>query len=201
MNYKPVKFSDFIWTEKNSVSKKFCDSAINEFEKSSELRDGLVGAGHRPDVKKTKDLYITAGSKHDLYLRDKLKFSIEKYFNHCRSFHPACSLPSMYNSVFDKIWIMQRYDPDGYFKWHSDDTGSRLLSFIWYLNTLDDGHTEFIDGTKIKPEEGKLLIFPSNWNYVHCGNQPSSVKYIIVGWLKQVSPEIILDNHESKEST
>ena len=197
MNYKPVKFSDFIWTEKNSVSKKFCDSAIDKFESSSELSDGVVGGGYLPDIKKTKDLYITAGSKYDLYLRDKVNSSIEKYFNHCRSFHPECSLPTEDQLGFDEVWIMQKYNPNGYYKFHSDADDVRLLSFIWYLNTLDDGHTEFIDGTKIKPEQGKLLIFPSNWNYIHCGNQPSSVKYIIVGWLQRITkgfsnpPEIL----------
>jgi len=198
MSYKPVNFSDFIWTEENSLSNKFCDSAIDKFENSSGLYDGVVGGGHRPDIKKTKDLHITAGSNYDLYLRDKANSGIEKYFNHCRSFHPICSLPAGQELLFDsygfhEVWIMQKYKSDGYFKWHSDDNGIRVLSFIWYLNTLDDGHTEFIDGTKIKPEKNKLLIFPSNWNYIHCGNQPSSVKYIIVGWFQRVSEKINLE--------
>ena len=193
MNYKPVKFSDFIWTENNSLSKKFCHSAIDKFESSSKVYDGVVGGGYRKDIKKTKDLHITVGSNYDLYLRDKVGSSIEKYFNHCRSFHSHCSLPPELSYGFHEVWIMQKYNSDGYFKWHSDDDGLRVLSFIWYLNTIDDGHTEFIDGTKIKPEEGKLLIFPSNWNYIHCGNQPSSVKYIIVGWLQKVNKEICLE--------
>jgi hypothetical protein len=60
----------------------------------------------------------------------------------------------------------------------------RLLTFIWYLNDVTDGgETEFING-KIKPKTGKLLIFPSSWNYYHKGNMPlSNDKYIITGWI------------------
>ncbi len=84
---------------------------------------------------------------------------------------------------------MQKTKPGEYYKWHHDSLSNknkeRLLSFIWYLNDVHvGGHTEFIDGTKIKPETGKLLIFPSTWTYVHQGAPPiSNTKYIITGWI------------------
>jgi hypothetical protein len=83
---------------------------------------------------------------------------------------------------------------DGFYKFHTDFLSSfnkkelsielRKISFIWYLNDVEEGgETEFFNG-KIKPEAGKLLFFPSNFNYVHRGNLPiSDDKYIIVGWL------------------
>ena len=60
-----------------------------------------------------------------------------------------------------------------------------LITYLFYLNTIEEGgETEFIDGTKIKPETGKLLIFPATWTYEHRGNVPiSSNKYICTGWL------------------
>ena len=53
-----------------------------------------------------------------------------------------------------------------------------------YLNTLDyneGGITEFINGRKIKPDIGKILIFPSNWSFVHRGQEVKSkvIKYTI----------------------
>jgi hypothetical protein len=64
--------------------------------------------------------------------------------------------------------------------------GYRFITFIWYINDVNiGGETEFIDGTKILPKQGKLLMFPSSWTYTHRGNMPiSSDKYIIVGWLE-----------------
>lgn len=62
----------------------------------------------------------------------------------------------------------------------------RAIAFIWYLNDVDiGGETEFFNGKiKIKPEVGKLLLFPSLWTYPHSGLIPlSSDKYIITGWL------------------
>jgi hypothetical protein len=49
----------------------------------------------------------------------------------------------------------------------------------------EGGETEFFNGRiKIKPEKGKLLLFPSTWTFMHKGNTPiSSNKYIVTGWL------------------
>ena len=84
----------------------------------------------------------------------------------------------------------------GYYNWHHDFTrdnvnGTRRVTFIWYLNTIEGpgGETEFIDGTKIKPEEGKLLFFPATWDFIHRGIMPpkGTIKYLCTGWL--YSPE------------
>jgi hypothetical protein len=72
------------------------------------------------------------------------------------------------------------------FKKTNNSIKSRLLTFIWYLNTVENGgETEFFNGRiKIKPEKGKLLLFPSTWTYNHKGNIPiSSDKYIVTGWV------------------
>ena len=95
--------------------------------------------------------------------------------------------------------MMKYLKNDGLYEWHNDfhllgtsigdaddKSGTcRILTYLFYLNTIDEGgETEFIDGTKIKPEKGKLLIFPATWPYVHKGNMPvSSNKYIVTGWL------------------
>jgi hypothetical protein len=68
---------------------------------------------------------------------------------------------------------------------YDNQHGSRALTFIWYLNDVtDDGYTEFIDGTRIQPETGKLLIFPATWTYLHRGVSPKTeTKYICTGWI------------------
>mgnify|MGYP003330289874 CR=1 FL=1 len=89
----------------------------------------------------------------------------------------------------DYGYQIQETLPDGFYDWHHDffSTGkeSRFLTYLWYLNTVEEGgHTEFIDGTKIKPEMGKLILFPAAWPFYHRGTKPiREKKYICTGWL------------------
>jgi hypothetical protein len=61
----------------------------------------------------------------------------------------------------------------------------RYITFIWYLNDVEEGgETEIKGNIRIKPETGKLLLFPSAWTYPHCSRKTiSNDKYVIVGWL------------------
>ena len=91
-----------------------------------------------------------------------------------------------------KNFLIQKYKMGlGNFKCHEDFSVDdktnkyRCLNFIWYLNEVEiGGETAMIDNYKIKPQIGKLVLFPSEWFYIHCGNIPqSSDKYIITGWI------------------
>ena len=65
------------------------------------------------------------------------------------------------------------------------EDGPRYLTFIWYLNTVDEGWTQFFNGNQVAPRQGRLLIFPSTWTYIHQGYPPKQTKYIITGWIQQ----------------
>ena len=59
-----------------------------------------------------------------------------------------------------------------------------------YLNdNFDGGETEFpVFGDKIKPEKGKLVVFPPLWQYMHRGNPPTNgyAKYFIMTYLNYI---------------
>jgi hypothetical protein len=87
---------------------------------------------------------------------------------------------------------MVKYDKnEGKFVYHDDFSMvndmkmHRVLTYLWYLNDVDEGgETEFCGDFKIKPTEGKLILFPASWCYPHKGIMPlSNDKYIITGWL------------------
>jgi hypothetical protein len=89
---------------------------------------------------------------------------------------------------------VSRYDAsdvDGvnHFHSHADswsmETASRQVSVILYLNDVaDGGETVFNSGTTVKPKAGRVLVFPSNVCFEHCGNPPvSNSKYVLVAWL------------------
>jgi hypothetical protein len=88
-------------------------------------------------------------------------------------------------------WVnIQRTDKDGFFGWHLDynQKEHRILGFIYYLNTLDEkdgGETEFYNGTKIRPKEGKLIMFPTDIVHFHrgCVVKTEKSKYIVTGFI------------------
>ena len=108
------------------------------------------------------------------------------------------SLPNIekYSDFFDceyfiELFIIQKYDKGkGKYIYHNDsmidyiNKKSRIFTFIWYLNDVNEGgETEFIN-FKIIPEKGKLLVFPASFIFPHCGNMPiSDDKYILTGWI------------------
>jgi hypothetical protein len=67
------------------------------------------------------------------------------------------------------------------------EISQRLLVFILYLNTIEEGgETEFLYQKKrIQPVEGRLLIWPAGFTHTHRGNPPlKDNKYIVTGWLE-----------------
>jgi|688.fasta_scaffold478685_1 hypothetical protein len=68
-----------------------------------------------------------------------------------------------------------------------DNCFTNKLTFILYLNDIfDGGETAFINGINITPKSGKLLIFPTYWNYAYKENnllRKIDEKYIIKGFL------------------
>jgi len=76
---------------------------------------------------------------------------------------------------------------DGYYKSHIDDYkfSPRSLSFVLYLNDIEDGGETFFDhfNIKVKPVSGRLLIFPANFPYKHQALPTiSDDKYVVIGF-------------------
>lgn len=63
----------------------------------------------------------------------------------------------------------------------------RALSCIAYLNDdYEGGELEFVNfGVKLKPQAGMLIIFPSNYAYMHVAHPVThGTKYALVTWIK-----------------
>ena len=88
-------------------------------------------------------------------------------------------------------FLIQKYNPGDHFqRIHSERTtisnSHRVLAWMTYLNNVDDGGNTFFENydLKIKPEQGKTLIWPAEWTHAHSGEiLESGVKYIITGWM------------------
>lgn len=81
-----------------------------------------------------------------------------------------------FGKMIDNGYLLQRISKGSRYNWHSDGdmTGNGMFAaIILYLNTLDydeGGCTELVSGRMIRPECGKVLIFPATWTFVHRGN-------------------------------
>lgn len=80
--------------------------------------------------------------------------------------------------------MIERVDPGQGFDWHYDaprSANNRVAAGLLYLNTISDGgETEFEDGRKIRPETGKVALFPPFWTHFHRGVTPSrESKYVL----------------------
>lgn len=189
-----IDYDEYIFLKPNSISNDVCDYLIDLFEKDEKktVYDGLSGVGLNTNIKKTRDMKLTKDiNKYDNLLCEEVSLCIDHFFKGEKC---VKVLPYL-NNLLDTGYQLQKYKAnEGYYMYHHDsqyeifnnNVKTRVLTFIWYLNTVESGgETEFFNGRiKVKPEKGKLLIFPATWTYMHKGNIPlSSDKYIVTGWI------------------
>lgn len=178
-------------SHQNNLTKEFCNHVIRKFEKDDNKCPGISAKGLDILVKDSVDLCISHNEvdgweKEDNIFYEALKDPLMDYLNNY--VYPKIIKQDPY--THDTGYQIQKTTPlqNGY-TWHHDacveNNAQRIVTYIWYLNTIDEeGTTEFIDGTQIKPEQGKLILFPAFWTHIHKGNPPKKKnKYICTGWV------------------
>ena len=194
----PIRDQDFILEIPKSLDKDFCNDLITKFENDDRKYKGIIGDGIvKRDIKSTYDLTLSDKDeykKEDDVFFHALKDGMLSYFDHCSEMSENVldirGMTSKYD-IQDTGYQLQRYEPGEFYVWHHDFMedqmfGSRQITYIWYLNTIKDGSgcTEFACGKKVKPKAGKLVIFPSSWQYIHRAYPSKSKrKYICTGWV------------------
>ena len=188
----------FIKTIPESLSKSLCYDIIDIFNKDPFKYQGVCGSGVNLKVKKTIDTQIDNNERWKRIrktLSKELSFQLKNYFKEIESMNPDLWKPCIENINYLRCetFQLQRYiKGEGIFNYHSDEKidkmgdtyKSRIVTYLWYLNDVEEGgETIIFDNVKIKPEAGKLLLFPASWMFPHCGKMPiSDDKYIITGW-------------------
>ena len=183
-----VKPNSFVFEQLNSLSKQFCTDVIQRFENANdEHYEGRIGqlADKNSNIKKSTDLVIS-GKEHwkdvDRALFRSLGLAIREF----REAYPFFKGPFK-----DMGYGLQRTKPGEHYHWHIDggshEFSHRQLVAIWYLNDVagPGGETEFLfQNIKIKPELGKLILFPPFWTHEHRGiTLEKGTKYIATTWV------------------
>lgn len=99
---------------------------------------------------------------------------------------------------FSNMEVLQmiRYFPNkSFYRPHADSGPGkpRLISSILYLNDVEEGGETYFDkfNLSVKPEAGKLLMFPSDFVYTHEAKPPiSNEKFIVVTWFTPILGDI-----------
>jgi len=194
---------DFLLEIPNYIDELKCKDIINRFENDKNKKKGQTERGIYTGIKKSTDLPFIPHERNgwydlDIYMSKKIDDAYIKYLNYLKNmFGEAWSVQwfreTFYEDILHLGYQIQRVDKGEYFKWHHDTNiiPFRLVGFIIYLNTLEEdegGSTDFRVGNQkksIKPETGKIILFPSTWNYVHCGREvltDKKSKYIATGF-------------------
>jgi hypothetical protein len=189
---------EFIYKKQNCLSKELCKEFIDKFEKSSISGPGVTsnhkGIDLSEGIKKSTDISFFIEDLSKLHIEEgwdvlldilskKLKYNVDNYtdkFDILQDF--VHFKPISFN--------MQKYKPgEGFYEWHAERTSvieqmPRVLVWMIYLNDVDDGGTEFKYQKHTETaEEGKLLIWPSDWPWTHRGQvSKTKTKYILTGW-------------------
>jgi len=178
----------FIFEQKNALPGDVCSEIIERFELNPDDQyQGRIGqqAAEDSDVKRSTDL-VVSGKTHWKDI-DRLLFS-----SLGRALHEFKSRYSFFKGQFkDMGYSVQRTSAGEYYHWHIDggshEFSHRQLVAIWYLNNLTGpgGSTEFrYQNIEVKPEAGKLILFPPFWTHEHRGQTlQQGLKYIATTWV------------------
>jgi hypothetical protein len=175
---------DLVYEIPESLPADLCQECIDKFERDDRQQAGRTMLRIDKNIKDSSDLMI--GRFKDWsdvcsVLDKKLKIGVDNFNIFLKGIvQTDFSLEGVTNK---NHYQMQK---SGKYEWHHDfaiENGSmRVLTFMWYLNVPDEGgETDFVY-KKVKPETGKLVIFPATWEKFHRGC-PAKNKYIITGWL------------------
>ena len=185
----------------NVLPKEICDAIIDRYKKDNRKEKGKIG--NEGKIHETiRKSHILSFSKLDDWkdvdniICDVISRGYTKYIEHIKKLAKGDenlleAINKRFSNIEDEGYFVQEYKKGDFYSWHIDDFNGkgpkRTLSFVLYLNTLDEndgGSTDFIGGIRIKPVQGKLLIFPSNSVFIHRSEpiKADVIKYTIGTW-------------------
>jgi len=198
--------ASYFHINEKSLSKEVCIDIINLFESETDKYEGQTIKGLNKNIKDTTEFLIPhlsqtkteILSKIRRLLEKELDINIKQYIQTVNNFVSNIEEMSDHKYktfddclVFDTMQIQKYVKSKGRYVYHNDfmidkkDDKYRVITFIWYLNNVEEGgETEFWTNHMIKPTAGKLVLFPASWTFPHRGKMPiSDDKYIITGWV------------------
>ncbi len=183
-----VKSGTFIYEAPGVLTREFCASVVAAFE--ADTAGQYVGKTDRGDseYKRTVDVGVNPADPRWAAIDTQMLAVLTLLAREYIALHPGLQE----HPLRDTGYIIGRYKAgEGKYDWHVDDSDprepiKRRLSAVVYLNDVAvGGETEFLhQQVKVKPECGKVVLFPGAWTHVHRGCMPTSGdKYIVTTFM------------------
>jgi len=174
------------------IDNNVCDEVVN-FYNNNEHRQ-TKGKTYGNAVKISKDITILPNESLSVELQNYLS-ELNSALDEYKKTFPFINEIGAWK-ISEGINI-QKYEPnEAFFSLHCEVADikrcSRMLVFMTYLNTVDNGGgTEFpFESLILKAEKGLTVFFPAGWTHPHRGIVSSNQqKYIITGWYNFVEAE------------
>lgn len=194
----------FLYSKEKAIPSQLCKDFIREFEASDKKHPGVnyntdSGTHTSDDVKKSTDLSFNPSYLNDPTWNPLLLSLVDILHNEMSNYESRywMGIQNIESIRLDTHFNLQRYLPgEGFFQYHCERASlfsvQRVLVWMIYLNDVTDrGETEFYYQHHFEtPKEGKIVIWPSDWTYLHKGvASPTQTKYILTGWFSHFKEE------------
>jgi len=162
-----------------------CVEIIDYFERSSETTTGMTGDYVvDKNIKESTDLTMLFSDETNItkLIANTLFKNLSEYVNEFPEIKTV--LPWSIQNDFN----IQRYFPGQGYKAthceHSSKEDDTVLAWMIYLNTVEDGGTQFTSyDLTTECKEGTVVIWPAYWTHAHHGVVSNTkTKYIATGW-------------------
>jgi len=195
MTEKTVNINNFIATYDNYITADECKKAIKLFDAQDKFNKTVnrIGGEQAPVTFKQDQQYFATPDTLDIWWEDlkPLILNFELAWKHYVQNTGALEAYGGKNFFFTTLKIQKTLPTEGYHVWHIEhgegtDTEKRAFVFSVYLNDVKEGgETEFLHFSKrVKPKQGRIVIWPAAFPYVHRGNPPlTGEKYLLTSWL------------------
>lgn len=185
------EYQDFIGSYSNFIDSSLCKKIIDTFNYFQDIGAVFCSgeqfsntcAGRFDWATDLKEMQYSMPDLPQDYFNEQLGYAWNEYstiFGNLKNHAAVYSLSQK---------VQKTPTGGGYHVWHDENTSSgssnRLAVWMLYLNDdYEGGETEFLYYKKrIKPERGKLLIWPAGYTHTHKGNMVlSGNKYVVTGW-------------------
>ncbi len=183
-----------IYEEKNALSEEICNDMISWFDNKTLYGDTGMNYA-KVDVQGRKDISLSEcqqfGSFKPFY--NQINSIIHKHMVHYINEFNKGGGTGFYTITGYKF--QKSVEGGGFTAWHSElpvfkpmweKVRDRFGVWTFYLNDTDTGYTDFMhQKLSVKPETGKLVIWPAYFTHKHRANPDlKEDKYIITGWLE-----------------
>ena len=181
-----AELDDLIQVYDNALEPEVCDFLIQFFDGQPQFHERLEN-DYKPNftqVNVTENCKVSRDVDliHNILIKNAFTYR-DKYYE----FIDKRVFPESH--AFEQFRI-KKYESGGsdMFDTHVDvqdySSARRFLSYLWYLNDVDEGGKTVFSGKTITPKKGRLVVFPPLWMFPHRGNPPiSNTKYLLSTYL------------------